>query len=126
MKKTNLFFVLVMLLMITSCKVQMNTSDVLPLNAQVNLNCTADLEVSENKIKYEYIPSKEERKLGLEWIKSNAVYAALEKYGNADVLVSPQFSITKKCSKILLVKVSGYPAYYKNIRVLEPTDHLAD
>lgn len=119
MKKTNLFFVFIFLLMITSCKVQMNTSDVVPLNAQVNLNCTADLEVSENKIYYEYIPSKREKKLELEWLKSNAVYAALEKYGKADVLVSPQYSITKKNAKILSIKVSGYPAYYKNIRLIE-------
>ena len=62
--------------------------------------------------------------MGLGFIQQNAAAELLEKNGNADVLVNPQYVIEKKFyllrSKILSVKVTGYPAFFKNIKPAEP------
>jgi hypothetical protein len=82
----------------------------------------ADLEVSSQRITYTYEPSKEVRRGGVGNCKEAALMEALLKNGNADLLVEPQYVVTKKrClfgSKVLSITVSGRPAKYKNFRSL--------
>jgi hypothetical protein len=72
----------------------------------------ADLVISEEKITHEYIHNTNG---DLKNAKDCAVYDALRKYGNADVLVAPQFDI-KLNNGVERIIVSGYPAKYKNFR----------
>ncbi len=124
MKKINVILGASLLLMATSCKVHMATSTSMPIDTDIISRNTADLTVSQEKVSTKYFPTKQERKMGLNFIKQNAVAEVLEKNGNADVLVHPQYVIEKKNyifrSKILSVKVSGYPAFFKNIKPAEP------
>lgn len=124
MKKINVILGASLLLMATSCKVHMATSTSMPIDTDIISRNTADLTVSQEKVSTKYFPTKQERKMGLNLIKQNAVAEVLEKNGNADVLVHPQYVIEKKNyifrSKILSVKVSGYPAFFKNIKPAEP------
>lgn len=77
-------------------------------------NLTADLKVSEQKIEYVYYVSDDFRSLNVDLLKSNAVSKALKENGNADVLVSPQYIISKKDGKVIQIRVTGYPATYTN------------
>jgi hypothetical protein len=72
----------------------------------------ADLVISEEKITHEYIHNT---KGDINNAKDCAVHDALRKYGNADVLVAPQFDIELK-NGVERIIVSGYPAKYKNFR----------
>ena len=124
MKKLNVILGASLLLMATSCNVQMATSTSMPIDASITSRSTADLIVSQEKVSTKYFPTKQERKMGLGFIQQNAAAELLEKNGNADVLVNPQYVIEKKFyllrSKILSVKVTGYPAFFKNIKPAEP------
>lgn len=112
------------MLVASSCKVHMATSTSMPIDASIYSRSTADLVVSQEKASLKYVPTKQERKQGLNRIKQNAVADMLEKNGNADVLVHPQYTVEIKKyllrSKILSVKVSGYPAFFKNVKPAEP------
>ena len=72
----------------------------------------ADLVISEEKITFEYHHNTNG---DVNNAKDCAVYDALRKYGNADVLVAPQFDI-KLNNGVERIIVSGYPAKYKNFR----------
>lgn len=124
MKKINLILGASLMLVASSCKVHMATSTSMPIDASIYSRSTADLVVSQEKASLKYVPTKQERKQGLNRIKQNAVADMLEKNGNADVLVHPQYTVEIKKyllrSKILSVKVSGYPAFFKNVKPAEP------
>lgn len=124
MKKVNVILGASLLLMATSCKVHMATSTSMTIDTDIISRNTADLEVAQKKVSTKYFPTKQERKMGLDFIKQNAVAEMLEKNGNADVLVHPQYVIEKKKlllrTKILSVKVSGYPAFFKDVKPAEP------
>ena len=49
----------------------------------------------------------------LENCKNAAISAMLKEYGNADVIVAPEFKYT---SKFTTIEVTGRPAKYKNFR----------
>lgn len=112
------------LLLMASCQVRTATSEVLPIETTLTSKNTAELDVQPQKISYEYVPTRTERKMGKNFVKRNAVAVALEKNGNADVLVNPQYVITEKRlllrSKLRSVKVTGYPAVFKNVKPAEP------
>ena len=72
----------------------------------------ADLIISEEKITHEYL---HDTNGDINNAKECAVYDALRKYGNADVLVTPQFDVELD-NGVKKVVVSGYPAKYKNFR----------
>ena len=112
------------LLLMASCQVRTATSEVLPIETTLTSKNTAELDVQPQKISYEYVPTRTERKMGKNFVKRNAVAVALEKNGNADVLVNPQYVITEKRlllrSKLRSVKVTGYPAVFKNVKPSEP------
>jgi hypothetical protein len=78
------------------------------------------LVVSPKKISQRYIPTKQERAGGLNFVVTNATAAALRANNNADVLVAPQYDANYKVifghKKIKSVTVYGYPATYTNIR----------
>lgn len=80
----------------------------------------ADLDVRDDKVSYTYQVTIKNHQIGIseDEIKDNAVYEALKKVG-ADVMVAPQFLINKQqCffETTYEVVVTGYPAYYTNIR----------
>lgn len=111
-------------MLMASCQVRTATSEVLPIETTLTSKNTAELDVQPQKISYEYVPTRTERKMGKNFVKRNAVAVALEKNGNADVLVNPQYVITEKRlllrSKLRSVKVTGYPAVFKNVKPAEP------
>ena len=111
-------------MLMASCQVRTATSEVLPIETTLTSKNTAELDVQPQKISYEYVPTRTERKMGKNFVKRNAVAVALEKNGNADVLVNPQYVITEKRlllrSKLRSVKVTGYPAVFKNVKPTEP------
>ena len=57
----------------------------------------------------------------LQSIKNEAIMNALSTAGNADILVEPNFTISTR-KKVAKVDVTGYPARYKNFRMLEDSD----
>ena len=76
-------------MLMASCQVRTATSEVLPIETTLTSKNTAELDVQSQKISYEYVPTRTERKMGKNFVKRNAVAVALEKNGNADVLVNP-------------------------------------
>lgn len=81
------------------------------LNVSVN-PILANLIISEEKITHEYL---HDTNGDINNAKECAIYDALKKYGNADVLVAPQFDVELD-NGVKKVVVSGYPAKYKNFR----------
>lgn len=83
----------------------------------------ADVEVSDTKISYTYIPTKQIRKGGTNNVINEAVRQALRSAGNYDVLVAKEMTYTVKKklfgSKISSVTVSGFPGNYVNWRSSE-------
>lgn len=125
MKKIFLFAALVMLT--ASCSVVRRAMvETTPVNSPaVETTTMATLEVSPNKISYNYVPDRKSAKsLPLKQLIRNAVYAALEANGNADELVEVSYSVASKrgffSKRVRSISVSGYPAYYVDFR--EPTD----
>lgn len=119
MKKLHFILGATIVLMASSCTIHTSTSTSVSIPTRISSRNTADLVVGQ-KASTKYIPTRQERKMGINTVKQNAVADLLEKNNNADVLVAPQYTVEKKKylfrSKILSVKVSGYPAFYKNIK----------
>jgi len=74
---------------------------------------TADLDVKSQKVQGEYRAEGEGDGL-IKMCKAQALVNALETSG-ADVLINPIYSVEQKGNKIV-VRVSGYPGFYKNFR----------
>lgn len=81
----------------------------------------ADLQVAD-RVTYTYTPDKAVRRAGLPNCKMAAISKVLSDNGNADLLVEPQFVVSKRTNfwgtKITSVTVSGRPAKYVNIHSL--------
>ena len=120
MKRILLFTIAMMAL--ASCSLHKASAPSTPVYSPVIETATmASLEVSENRITYTYVPAKKDAKaLSQDQLIRNAVYAALEKNGGADELVGVNYFVSIKrgffSKKVKSVKVSGYPAYYKDFR----------
>ena len=88
--------------------------------AMYNAN-VADLEVGD-RVSYTMTPSKSIRRVGDDNVKKAAIQEVLVQNGNADLLVEPQFVISKRKgmfgTKITSITVTGRPAKYKNFRSL--------
>lgn len=93
----------------------------------------ADLQISNTKvvdsITYENRLSKndilDEKSPYIEYIKNNTICTLVRKH-NADVIVSPTFTIkTSEDFERITVIVSGYTALYKNLRNVTIADSLA-
>lgn len=89
-------------------------------NPVVVTDVMADLEVSETKVTYFYIPNKAVNKAGHNNVVETAVREALIANGNADVMLflDKQMKINKK-GKIESITISGYPAKYVKFRSLD-------
>ena len=89
--------------------------------AMYNAN-VADLEVGD-RVSYTMTPSKSIRRVGDDNVKKAAIQEVLVQNGNADLLVEPQFVISKRKgmfgTKITSITVTGRPAKYKNFRSLD-------
>lgn len=80
----------------------------------------ADLEVSETRIMYAYVPPRSVKNGGTDNVINTAVREALTANGNADVLVGLETQINYNAShKITSIVITGYPAKYKNFRNLD-------
>lgn len=121
MKK--LFVLLVpVLAALSSCTTVNKTAKTADISASIRNASVADLDVASRRVTYTMTPSKAVRRGGLANIKRVAESEALEKNGGGDVLVNPEFTVTKRrglfSSKVTSVTVTGRPANYINVRSL--------
>lgn len=80
----------------------------------------ADLEVSEVKVNYLYIPTRPVNNAGYQNVIRTAIREALIANGNADVFVGLDTQIkVNSDNKIETITVSGYPAKYINFRSVD-------
>ena len=109
-------------LFLTSCQTQLKTARTAETQSVLRSVAVADLEVADERITYTLVPGDDIRRGGLENVKQAAEQEALAKHGNADVLLDPQYVITKKRtlfgSKVTSGTVFGRPAFYRNFRTL--------
>ena len=116
------FFILVAAMLTVSCTTTTKTARTESVPYGMYNATVADLEVAPQRISYTLVPSKEIRKAGLNNCKKACIQEALEKNGNADLLVEPQFVYSMKRTlfgnKVISVTVTGRPAKYKNFRSL--------
>lgn len=122
MKKLNLLALAICAMSLSSCVTTrtMTATEKDVANSMISI-AFADLDVSEQKLSYTYVPSKDVRKAGERNCLNVAIREALKKKGNdADVLVETQeATITRYglfSKKIKSITVTGYPAKYKNFR----------
>lgn len=118
MKKLFIAAVVVASLGMSSCTTIEKTASVENINTEVVAAAKADLVVSEKKISFTYDVPKKERKAGNKNAVQCAVAEALKANGDADVLVAPQYVIKKRKGTVKTVTVTGYPATYKNFKVV--------
>ncbi len=108
-------------LMLPSCSSIRHTSTNIPVETTITSNSKADLQVSQQKISFKFIPSKQVRRTGEKNVIKTAIAEALKANGNADVLVGFQYEIKKSKNffgktTIKYVVVEGYPATYVNVQ----------
>lgn len=72
----------------------------------------ADLSVGD-RVSLRYTPTAEERRAGHDSCKAGAIKALLKANGNADIIVSPEYTWVSDNTEI---EVSGRPAKYVNFR----------
>lgn len=108
-------------LMFASCTTTTKTARTESIPYSMYNANVADLEVGE-RISYTLTPKKSIRRGGEGNCKKAAIQEALIQYGNADLLVEPQFIMSKRrglfSTKITSITVTGRPAKYKNFRSL--------
>ncbi|MFI3281550.1 MAG: hypothetical protein R3Y44_06240 [Rikenellaceae bacterium] len=119
MKKL-LFCLALSVAFLSSCSTMRTaTSKSVDVSTSISSVTTADLAVAQQRVEYDYIPSRKERKkMKLAVMQEKAVAAALKNNGNADVMVATEYQVERKGFKIRKVTVSGYPAKYKNFKTL--------
>lgn len=110
-------------LMAASCTTTTKTARTESVPYSMYNASVADLEVGPQRVSYTLNPSKPIRKGGTENVKQAAIMEALNANGNADLLLEPQFVVSKRkglfSNKITSVTVTGRPAKYKNFRSLD-------
>lgn len=121
--KKSLGLLVLTLGLLSSCTTLTKTARTASTTTSLQSATVADLKVADERITYTMAPSKEIRRGGLSNIKQAAEQEALTKNGNADVLLEPQYVISKRKglfgSKVTSITVSGRPAYYTNFRALD-------
>ncbi len=120
MKRVILFAIAAITL--TSCSTLKNTATYRDFSVATPyaVPIVADLDVSETRIMYAYVPSKSVRNGGTDNVINTAVREALTVNGNADVLVGMETQINYNAfHKITSIVITGYPARYKNFRNLD-------
>ncbi len=125
MKKFLVFFSAVMVL--ASCSVNRAAVSTTSVQAPVVSTTIVSLEVAKKPITYTYHPNRQERRLSVSQLVSNATYEALQKQTNADELVKVSYYLNGKAGlfgfvKVKSVTITGYPATYKNFREPDAND----
>lgn len=111
-------------LLLASCTTITKTATTEKLPATFYNATVADLDVAPERINYTTTPSKAlQRGVGINSVKQAAVNEALQKNGNADLLVEPEFVIVQRkkffgARKVVQITVSGRPAKYTGFRSL--------
>ena len=108
-------------LLLNSCITSMKTATTMDIHPSVRNVTVADLNVAPERITYRMVPSKAVQRGGIENVKQAAENEALQKNGNADILVEPQFVYSMKNGRVKSIEVTGRPAYYTNFRSLPDT-----
>ena len=122
MKKALALFSLAALVL-TSCQTIVKTAKTIDAQSDIKSITVADLRVSEKRVTATIDPVTSDLRRGGDLNLKRAVEAmALEKGGNADVLLEPRYVVKKHRgffrSKITYISVSGRPAFYENYRTL--------
>jgi len=116
MKK--IVFGLMAIALLASCTTIRQTATVKNPCSKVQAAVIADLEVSDTKIAYTYVPGRDVRRGGDANVIAAAIQEALYANGDADVLVALEYTVECRpsClnSTIREITVTGYPATYKN------------
>lgn len=118
MKKIFLLAPVACFALLTSCfstqKGAVHTATSVNVPTTIVSNSVADLEVGE-RVTFKYTTTSQDRAgyYAIENCKAAAIAAMLQKYGNADVIVAPEFSFD---SDLNAIEVTGRPAKYKNFR----------
>ncbi len=115
------FLLLSIAFLAVSCTTTVKTAKTADPSVQLLSATIADLDVSPERISYTMIPTKELLRGGEDNVRQAAEHAALEKNGNADVLVGAEYIISKKSrfifgKEINSITVTGHPAKYVNFR----------
>lgn len=114
-----LFFALCVVALFASCTTVRHTATQRDVKAPIVSAVIGDLDVSDQKISYTYVPTKKIRRGGPNNCINSAIAAAL-KGGDYDILVETQEAVVERKwfgkRKITSVTVTGYPAKYKNFR----------
>lgn len=104
---------------LTSCSTMTQTAKTAGVESQLLSATVADMKVG-NRVSAEIMVDKSLRRGGMTNIRHAVEAEALEKAGNADVLLEPQYVVEKKSglfgSKVTKISVSGRPATYQNFR----------
>lgn len=115
MKK--IVFCLATALCLASCSTIRKTAKTMVVSTDLTSTNQVDLVVSPTKaILEDYVPTKGEKKGGMDNVKQCAISKLLKQNGNADVLVEPQFEYVIRKGDIKRITVTGYPATYKNFK----------
>ena len=108
---------------LSSCVTTNKTAKTVDFTSGTYNATVADLDVSDKRVSVTLAPvPKDVRRGGMNNIKKTVEAMALEKNGNADVLVNPEFTYTVErgffTKKVTSMTVTGHPAWYKNFRSL--------
>ena len=120
MKKSLLIAPIACLMLLASCGTSYQsglnyTATSVNISPTISSTNVVDLEVGE-RVTFVYETKAQDRSMGyyaLENCKNAAISAMLKEYGNADVIVAPEFKYT---SNFTTIEVTGRPAKYKNFR----------
>lgn len=106
----------------TSCTTVYKTASSQNVKPALAACVLSDLEVSNQKITYTYVPTSQVRRGGLQNCINTAISEALAANGGADVLIETQKAtvVRRLCGlSVKSVTVTGYPAKYKNFVSLD-------
>jgi len=119
MKKFLLIVPVACLLLLASCGTtyqagMVHTATQVNVPTAISSTNIADLEVGE-RVTFTYTTTAQDRAgyYALDNCKSAAIAAMLKQYGNADVIVAPEF---KYPTDLKTIEVTGRPAKYRNFR----------
>lgn len=99
-------------MMLASCTASRHTATSVGVSAVVTSLNVADMTVGD-RVTYRYNTSGKDRRGGVNNCKNAAIAAFLRANGNADVIVSPEFSFD---TNLEIIEVSGRPGTYNNFR----------
>jgi hypothetical protein len=119
MKKLNLLLFAVIAVILSSCAVtQTSTTKTMDIYGAgvIQRAVVAELDVSETRVEAEMTGSKSSTTLKDE-VLAKAIYDS-----KADILVEPRYYTKSSGAYDVTIKVTGYPATYKNFRPIEEGD----